>query len=121
MLIKVFFPRQNLIAVFTGWDVLNGGTDVNLLVPRLLKAVRTTECPGNEIVEPTATRSKQRQRVQGRSYKPVRGNAPAQNRGLVRIDHRHLPDDEWGKLWGASICLTYSLQRKILKGGLRFP
>jgi CubicO group peptidase (beta-lactamase class C family) len=38
------FPRQKLIAVFTGWDVLNGGTDVNLLVPRLLKAVRTAGC-----------------------------------------------------------------------------
>ena len=23
------FPQQNLIVVFTGWDVLNGGTDVN--------------------------------------------------------------------------------------------
>jgi CubicO group peptidase (beta-lactamase class C family) len=34
------FPRQNLIVVFTGWDVLNGGTDVNLLLPRLLPAVK---------------------------------------------------------------------------------
>jgi len=38
------FPRQNLIVVFTGWDVLNGGTDVNLLVPRLLPAVKTAAC-----------------------------------------------------------------------------
>lgn len=40
------FPRQNLIVVFTGWDVLNGGTDVNLLVPRLLPAVKTAACSG---------------------------------------------------------------------------
>jgi CubicO group peptidase (beta-lactamase class C family) len=36
-------PRQDLIVVFTGWDVLNGGTDVNLLLPRLLPAVKA-EC-----------------------------------------------------------------------------
>ena len=38
------FPRQNLIVVFTGWDVLNGGTDVNLLLPRLLPTVKTAAC-----------------------------------------------------------------------------
>jgi CubicO group peptidase (beta-lactamase class C family) len=38
------FPRQNLIVVFTGWDVLNGGTDVNLLLPRLLPAVKVEAC-----------------------------------------------------------------------------
>jgi CubicO group peptidase (beta-lactamase class C family) len=38
------FPRQELIVVFTGWDVLNGGTDVNLLVPRLLPAVKAAAC-----------------------------------------------------------------------------
>jgi CubicO group peptidase (beta-lactamase class C family) len=38
------FPRQNLIVVFTGWDVLNGGTDVNLLLPRLLPAVKAAAC-----------------------------------------------------------------------------
>jgi CubicO group peptidase (beta-lactamase class C family) len=38
------FPRQSLIVVFTGWDVLNGGTDVNLLLPRLLPAVKAAAC-----------------------------------------------------------------------------
>ena len=38
------FPRQNLIVVFTGWDVLNGGSDVNLLLPRLLPAVKAAAC-----------------------------------------------------------------------------
>ena len=38
------FPRQNLIVVFTGWDVLNGGTDINLLLPRLLPIVKTAAC-----------------------------------------------------------------------------
>ena len=38
------FPRQSPIVVFTGWDVLNGGTDVNLLLPRLLPAVKAAAC-----------------------------------------------------------------------------
>jgi CubicO group peptidase (beta-lactamase class C family) len=38
------FPRQKMIVVFTGWDVLNGGTDVNLLIPRLLPAVKSEAC-----------------------------------------------------------------------------
>jgi hypothetical protein len=42
------FPRQNLIVVFTGWDVLNGGTDVNLLLPRLLPAVKAACSTGKE-------------------------------------------------------------------------
>jgi hypothetical protein len=38
------FPRQKMIVVFTGWDVLNGGTDINLLIPRLLPAVKSEAC-----------------------------------------------------------------------------
>jgi CubicO group peptidase (beta-lactamase class C family) len=38
------FPQQNLIAVFTGWD-MNGG-DATPLVPRLLSAVKTAACTG---------------------------------------------------------------------------
>jgi len=38
------FPQQNLIIVLTGWDVLNGGTDVNLLLPRLVSAVKVAGC-----------------------------------------------------------------------------
>jgi CubicO group peptidase (beta-lactamase class C family) len=36
------FPRQNLIAVFTGWDV-NGG-DGTLLVPHVLSALKAAAC-----------------------------------------------------------------------------
>jgi hypothetical protein len=39
------FPQQNLIAVFTGWDILNEG-DIMPLVPRLLAAVKAAACPG---------------------------------------------------------------------------
>ncbi len=42
------FPRQNLIVVFTGWDVLNGGTDINLLLPRLLPAVKAACSTGKK-------------------------------------------------------------------------
>ena len=38
------FPQQNLIAVFTGWD-MNGG-DATPLVPRLLSAVKAAACIG---------------------------------------------------------------------------
>jgi hypothetical protein len=38
------FPQQNLIAVFTGWDILNE-CDMTPLVPRLLAAVKTAACP----------------------------------------------------------------------------
>jgi len=42
------FPHQNLIVVFTGWDVLNGGTDVNLLLPRLLPSVKAACSTGKK-------------------------------------------------------------------------
>jgi CubicO group peptidase (beta-lactamase class C family) len=35
------FPEQNLIVVFTGWDLLNE-SDVNLIIPRLLPAVKAS-------------------------------------------------------------------------------
>jgi hypothetical protein len=44
------FPQQNLIAVFTGWDILNEG-DIMPLVPRLLAAVKTAACPGTTQVK----------------------------------------------------------------------
>jgi CubicO group peptidase (beta-lactamase class C family) len=37
------FPQQDLIAVFTGWDLVNE-SDLALLVPRLLSAVKTVSC-----------------------------------------------------------------------------
>jgi CubicO group peptidase (beta-lactamase class C family) len=40
------FPQQDLIAVFTGWDVLNEG-DLPVLVRRLLPAVKAATCTGN--------------------------------------------------------------------------
>jgi CubicO group peptidase (beta-lactamase class C family) len=42
------FPGQKMIVVFTGWDVLNGGTDVNLLLPRLLPAVKAVCSTGKQ-------------------------------------------------------------------------
>lgn len=39
------FPPQNLIVVFTGWDLLNG-IDVTPLVPRSLSAAKNDACPG---------------------------------------------------------------------------
>jgi CubicO group peptidase (beta-lactamase class C family) len=40
------FPRQDLIVVFTGWDLLNEG-DTPPLVRRLLPAVKAATCTGN--------------------------------------------------------------------------
>jgi CubicO group peptidase (beta-lactamase class C family) len=37
------FPQQNLIAVFTGWDLVNEA-DLTLLVPRVLTAVKASSC-----------------------------------------------------------------------------
>jgi CubicO group peptidase (beta-lactamase class C family) len=39
------FPQQNLIVVFTGWDLANEA-DITLLVPRLLPAVKAAACTG---------------------------------------------------------------------------
>jgi CubicO group peptidase (beta-lactamase class C family) len=39
------FPQENMIVVFTGWDVPNE-SDVVLLVPRLLSAVKAATCTG---------------------------------------------------------------------------
>ena len=39
------FPQQNLIVVFTGWD-LGNEADMTLLVPRLLPAVKEVTCNG---------------------------------------------------------------------------
>lgn len=39
------FPQQDLIVVFTGWDIQNEG-DLALLVPRLLTAVKPFTCAG---------------------------------------------------------------------------
>jgi Beta-lactamase len=35
----LIFPQQNLIVVFTGWDLANE-SDVNLIIPRLLPAIK---------------------------------------------------------------------------------
>lgn len=37
------FPQQDLIVVFTGWDIANA-SDITLLVPRLLTAVKPFTC-----------------------------------------------------------------------------
>jgi CubicO group peptidase (beta-lactamase class C family) len=39
------FPKQDLIVVFTGWDLSNEA-DMTLLVPRLLPAVKEAACTG---------------------------------------------------------------------------
>lgn len=39
------FPRENLIVVFTGWDLPNE-PDMTLLVPRVLQAVKGVACTG---------------------------------------------------------------------------
>ena len=41
------FPQQNLIVVFTGWDLPNEA-DMTLLLPRLLPAVKAAACTGIE-------------------------------------------------------------------------
>jgi CubicO group peptidase (beta-lactamase class C family) len=41
------FPEQNLIVVFTGWDLTNEA-DMTLLLPRLLPAVKAAACSGTE-------------------------------------------------------------------------
>jgi CubicO group peptidase (beta-lactamase class C family) len=40
------FPQQDLIVVFTGWDLQNEA-DMALLMPRLLPAVRASACTGS--------------------------------------------------------------------------
>ncbi len=39
------FPEQNLIAVFTGWEILKDPASTKDLVDRLLPAVKQTACP----------------------------------------------------------------------------
>lgn len=41
--LMLIFPNQNLIFVFTGWDLQNEG-DLTLLMPRLLSAVKPFTC-----------------------------------------------------------------------------
>lgn len=41
------FPEQNLIAVFTGWELLNEEANAELLTNRLLPAVKAAACTGN--------------------------------------------------------------------------
>lgn len=41
------FPEQNLIAVFTGWEILKDHAPVNELVDRLLSAVKRPACTAN--------------------------------------------------------------------------
>jgi len=38
------FPEENLIAVFTGWDILNDPAGDRELVNRILAAVRGESC-----------------------------------------------------------------------------
>jgi len=40
------FPEENLIAVFTGWEILKEPASTEDLVDRLLPAVKQTACPG---------------------------------------------------------------------------
>ena len=39
------FPKQNLIVVFTGWDLQNE-SDMNVIMPRLIPAIKEAACPG---------------------------------------------------------------------------
>lgn len=41
------FPRENLIAVFTGWELLKDDAAHKDLVDRLMPAVKQATCPGN--------------------------------------------------------------------------
>jgi hypothetical protein len=45
--ILMVFPEQNLIAVFTGWELLNEAADAELLTNRLLPAVKAAACTGS--------------------------------------------------------------------------
>jgi CubicO group peptidase (beta-lactamase class C family) len=40
------FPEQNLIAVFTGWELLNDEANAEIQTNRLLPAVKAAACPG---------------------------------------------------------------------------
>jgi CubicO group peptidase (beta-lactamase class C family) len=40
----MIFPKQNLIAVFTGWEILNDSAQAKDLIDRLLPAVKPTLC-----------------------------------------------------------------------------
>lgn len=42
----VVFPEENLIAVFTGWEILKDEAPTKDLIDRLLPAVKQTACTG---------------------------------------------------------------------------
>lgn len=42
------FPQQDLIIVFTGWDLRNEGGDLTVLLPRLLTAAKPFTCAGTD-------------------------------------------------------------------------
>src|SRR5262249_18001139 len=42
----IVFPQQNLIAVFTGWEILKSPASMKDLIDRLLPAVKQTACTG---------------------------------------------------------------------------
>jgi len=45
--IMMVFPEQNLIAVFTGWELLHEEANAGLLTNRLLPAMTAATCTGN--------------------------------------------------------------------------
>ena len=41
----MLFPEQDMIAVFTGWEILDMESGADQLVPRLMPAVKSATCP----------------------------------------------------------------------------